>query len=143
MEEKIVLGNIEFNSVAAVVRGRPELEDWAGPLQFALWVQKASPWWIGDLLNQGDAQFGEVFSQICEGLISADLLQRYESVARRVPPENRRASLSWSAHAAVARLSHDRQRLMLDKAEQYGWSSEVLRVKARDSLKDPAAQIDG
>ena len=141
MDEKLDFGNIEFNAVAALVRGRPELEEWAGPLLFALWVQRASPWWIGDLLNQGDAHFGEVFSQICEGAISADLLQRYESVARRVPPENRRPNLSWSAHAAVARLPHDRQRILLEKAEQFGWSSEVLRVKARDAAGSDSLEI--
>ena len=54
-----------------------------------------------------------------------------ESVARRVPRENRRANLSWSAHAAVARLPYAQQRKMLREAEENGWSSEQLRVKAR------------
>lgn len=132
---KIKIGPFQFLPNAFTVAGKPPLEDWAGPLQFALWVQRASPWWIGDMLNWGDAHFGEEFSQVCEGHVSADMLQRYESVARRVPPENRLASLSWSAHAAVARLPHDRQRVMLSKAEKYGWSSEVLRRKVRDSLE--------
>ena len=64
--------------------------------------------------------------------MSGDMLQRYESVARRVPAQNRRPALSWSAHAAVARLSHDQQRNMLLLAEQNGWSSEELRVRVRD-----------
>ena len=84
------------------------------------------------MLNAGDARFGEAFSQACEGLISGDLLQRYESVARRVPPRNRRATLSWSAHAAVARLPHDLQRQLLAEAEKNGWNSSDLRVKARE-----------
>ena len=135
MQPKISLGKIDFLPTAARIRGRPPLDQWAGPLQFALWCQRASPWWIGDLLNAGDAHFGEQFSQVCEGAVSADMLQRYESVARRVPVENRRPNLSWSAHAAVARLSHDEQRKMLHCAEQNGWTSEQLRVKVREWVR--------
>jgi hypothetical protein len=126
-QHKISLGPFDFLPTAVKVQGKPALEQWAGPLQFALWCQRASPWWIGDLLNAGDAGFGEAFSQVCEGCVSADQLQRYESVARRVPPENRRPNLSWSAHAVVARLPHDQQRSMLRLAEENGWSSEELR----------------
>ena len=112
----------------------PPLEDWAGPLRFALWCQAGAPWWIGDLLNAGDGRFGEMFSQVCNGAVSADQLQRYESVARRVPRENRRPGISWSAHAAVARLPHSLQRTMLDRAENFGWSSTVLLRKVRDEV---------
>ena len=132
MQPKISVGKFDFLASAVRIHGRPPLEEWAEPLQYALWCQRASPWWIGDLLNAGDVHFGEEFSQVCEGQVSADMLQRYESVARRVPPENRSPNLSWSAHAAVARLPHDRQREMLRRAEENGWSSEQLRVKARE-----------
>jgi hypothetical protein len=134
MQPKIALGNFEFLPAAVKVRGKPPVEDWAGPLQFAIWCQRASPWWIGDLLNSGDARFGEAFSQACEGHVSSEMLQRYESVARRVPPRVRNPSLSWSAHAAVARLSSDQQRLMLQRAETNGWNSEQLRKKVREML---------
>ena len=127
MEPKISVGKFDFLPSSVRVQGRPRLEDWEGPLQFALWCQKASPWWIGDLLNSGDAAFGEAFSQVCQGFVSGDQLQRYESVARRVPAKNRRESLSWSAHAAVARLASEHQRQMLKRAEDHGWTSEELR----------------
>ncbi|MCA9247678.1 MAG: hypothetical protein KDA42_11195 [Planctomycetales bacterium] len=131
MKPSIALGKFEFTPVSIKISGRPAVEEWAAPLRFALWCQRASPWWIGDLLNAGDEAFGEMFSQVCEGEISGDMLQRYESVARRVPAEVRRPNLSWSAHAAVARLPIEQQRRLLLQAEEEGWSSEVLRKKAR------------
>ncbi|REJ69364.1 MAG: hypothetical protein DWQ31_04685 [Planctomycetota bacterium] len=131
MEPSVSLGNFRFLPSAVQIEGKPPIEDWAGPLQFALWCQRASPWWIGDMLNAGDAHFGEMFSQVCEGHVSAEMLQRYESVARRVPPENRRADLSWSAHAAVARLPHEEQRRMLAKADAAGWNSTELQREVR------------
>ena len=135
MAPKISLGDFQFLPAAVRISGRPPLEEWGGPLQFAIWCQRASPWWIGDLLNAGDAAFGEEFSQVCEGEVSADMLQRYESVARRVPAQNRRPNLSWSAHAVVARLPDDEQRVMLKRAETNGWSSEVLRGKVREHVQ--------
>ena len=135
------LGPFRFTPTRLGVEGGPAaaagppLDAWAGPLGFALWCQQGAPWWIGDLLNAGDARFGEMFSQVCDGAVSADQLQRYESVARRVPPENRRPGLSWSAHAAVARLPHALQRKMLDRAETAGWTSAVLQRKVREEVE--------
>ncbi|HEX6986319.1 MAG TPA: hypothetical protein VF170_13135 [Planctomycetaceae bacterium] len=136
-EPSLSFGPFRFTPTRLAVEGRADapLEAWAAPLRFSLWCQQGAPWWIGDLLNAGDARFGEMFSQVCEGAVSADQLQRYESVARRVPPENRRPGLSWSAHAAVARLPHALQRKMLDRAEQAGWTSTVLQRKVREEVE--------
>lgn len=131
---KLSVGPFHFTSVGVRIDGKPEVDHWRGPLQFALWCQRAGPWWIGDLLNAGEDDFGETFSQMCEGAISPDMVNRYAAVARKVPIENRLASQSWSAHAAVARLDRSVQRRWLLKAEKEGWSSEDLRVRVRDYL---------
>lgn len=128
---KISVGPFDFTSVGIRMSEKPDLAEWKGPLQFALWCQRAGPWWIGDLLNAGEDRFGESFSQMCEGVVSAEMLNRYASVARRVPIENRIATLSWSAHAAVARLPHDLQTQLLVEADRHGWTSDELRSKAR------------
>lgn len=125
------VGPFCLTSVGVRIDGKPDLEEWKGPLLFALWCQKAGPWWIGDLLNAGETGFGESFYAMCEGAVSGDQLNRYASVARRVPYRNRRPALSWSAHAAVARLDSPGQRRLLALAEKNGWSSEELRVEAR------------
>jgi hypothetical protein len=143
MQPQLDLGRFHLSSTSVHIDGRPEVEEWLAPLQFAIWCQRASPWWIGDLLNAGDARFGEAFSQACQGIVSPDMLQRYESVARRVPPRNRRAGLSWSAHAAVARLHPDQQRQILDQAEEQGWNSEEMRVQVRKFLQNEGPSTQG
>ena len=130
MPPKISVGPFHFTSVGVRISGKPEIADWKGPLQFALWCQRAGPWWIGDLLNAGEDRFGETFSQMCEGAVSAEMLNRYASVARRVPLENRRPGLSWSAHAVTARLPHDVQHDLLLEAERKGWTTDELRARA-------------
>ncbi len=81
MPPKISVGPFHFTSVGVRISGKPDLPDWNGPLQFALWCQRAGPWWIGDLLNAGEDRFGESFSQMCEGAVSAEMLNRYASVS--------------------------------------------------------------
>lgn len=135
LEPKMQLGPFEFRPANAVVRGKPPLTDWQGPLQFALWCQRASPWWIGDMINRGEDLFGEDFGEVCGATLSTEMVSRYASVARRVPPQNRRPELSWSAHAAVARLSHQQQRKMLAEAARQGWNSDDLRKQVQAFLK--------
>src|SRR3954447_11573822 len=135
---KISVGPFDFTSIGMRISGQPEVVEWKGPLEFAFWCQRAGPWWIGDLLNSGEDRFGESFYQMCEGFVSAEMLNRYASVARRVPIENRIANLSWSAHAAVARLPLDQQKRLLQEAGRQGWTSDELRAKARAAVKPNA-----
>ena len=79
---------------------------------------------------------------MCEGTVSAEMLNRYASVARRVPIENRIPTLSWSAHAAVARLPLDVQKRMLIDADRHGWTSDELRQKARETAKKGTGSAD-
>ena len=129
------LGPFQFQPANVKVQGRPQLSEWQGPLQFALWCQRASPWWIGDMINAGEDLYGEDFAEVCGGTLSTEMVSRYASVARRVPAKNRRPNLSWSAHAAVARLPHDQQRKVLAEAERQGWNSEDLRKKVQEIVK--------
>ena len=134
-ETEMALGPFLFRPANVKVQGRPPLDLWQGPLQFALWCQRASPWWIGDMINQGEDLFGEEFAEVCGNTLSTEMVSRYASVARRVPARNRRPSLSWSAHAAVARLPHHEQRRMLVEAERQGWNSDQLRKKVQLLVK--------
>jgi hypothetical protein len=132
---KMTLGPFQFRPADVGVQGRPSLPDWEGPLQFALWCQRASPWWIGDLINRGEDLYGEEFGEVCGATLSTEMVSRYASVARRVPAQNRRPALSWSAHAAVARLPPAQQRRLLLEAEQQGWNSDELRKKVQEQVK--------
>jgi len=53
----------------------------------------------------------------------------------RVPIENRRPGLSWSAHAVCARLPHKVQHDLLLEAERRGWTTEELRAKSREAME--------
>jgi hypothetical protein len=88
------------------------------------------------LINAGEDIFGEEFPAVWGETLSTEMVSRYASVARRIPPQNRRPALSWSAHAAVARLTHPEQRRMLALAEKEGWNSDDLHKKVRELVAD-------
>lgn len=87
------------------------------------------------MMNRGEDLFGEEFGEVCGETLSTEMVSRYASVARRVPPQNRRPELSWSAHAAVARLTHEQQRKMLAEAAKQGWNSDDLRKQVQLLIK--------
>jgi hypothetical protein len=134
-EPKMALGPFQFRPANVTIQGKPALPDWQGPLQFALWCQRASPWWIGDMINRVEDLYGEEFGEVCGDTLSTEMVSRYASVARRVPAQNRHPALSWSAHAAVARLPLADQRRMLTAAERHGWNSDQLRKQVSELVK--------
>ena len=97
-------------------------------LEFALWAQRGSPFWIGDLVVLGDTVFGDEFYQSLGSDWSIDMINRYMGVARLVPPDNRVDGLSWSHHSYVARVPQDRQRELLEHAKANGLTSTQFRA---------------
>ncbi len=84
------------------------------------------------MVNSGEDLFGEEFA----ASVVAPSRPRWSVAMLRwlggSRLRNRRPNLSWSAHAAVARLPHPLQRRMLAKAEKHGWNSTQLRLEVRE-----------
>jgi hypothetical protein len=111
------------------------LEEWGEALEIVSGLSTASPWWIGDMLEAADRQYGERYAQAIPEGMSPATLRSYQWVSSRVPPANRRPSLSWSHHRAVSALPPVEQASLLDQAESEGWSVAELgrRVKGTEA----------
>ncbi|MDR7492250.1 MAG: LmbU family transcriptional regulator [Armatimonadota bacterium] len=103
-------------------------------------MARTNRWWLGDWLLAGEDLYGEEASQALESRyeqgervtgLAYETLTNYAWVCRQVPPERRRPSLSFSAHAEVASLEPDEQERWLSLAEEQGWSSAELRRALR------------
>lgn len=94
-------------------------------------------WLLGDWIAWGEHSYGEAYTQAIEetGLEQQTLLN-VASVARRVDPERRRESLSWSHHAEVASLKPAEQDRWLEEAETEGYSVKRLRSRLAGVAKD-------
>lgn len=103
-------------------------------------MNRSLSWWVGDWLVFGEGTYGERYAQAlaATGLSEGTLLQRV-FVAKAVPASRRRAALSFSVHAVVARLQPTEQTEWLKRAEQKGWGAEELRdaMKAKRREERP------
>lgn len=98
-------------------------------------IERCMPWWLGDYLNYGEAQYGETYAQAIEATgMRAQRLMNYKWVAAAVPDKlddgtQHRidpAVVSWTAHRLVACLEVPQQRQWLQQAAAGGWSSAQL-----------------
>jgi len=109
-------------------------EDWDA-VGFALSrIRDSMGFALGDWLLFGEAAYGERYTQaaaITRRSYSGLANLRY--VSRHVVRSRRREELSWSHHAAVASLEPDEQVEWLDRAEEGGWSVDLLASMLRDA----------
>jgi len=99
-------------------------------------LQKALPWFIGDLLHYGEMHYGETYAQAVEETgHSVQTLTNYKSVCGRVPPEVRTPDLTFSHHALVAALPVDEQKVWLAKAVTESMSTQELREELREEVE--------
>jgi hypothetical protein len=103
---------------------------------------------VGDWVRCGNANFGERYVDAAR-LTGYDIqsLRNMAHVASRFDPVRRRRALSYSHHAALARMAPDPQDYWLDRAEADRLSVSDLRleVKAaerREADSDPQAAPD-
>ena len=122
----------------------PTFEEWVDAFADLTRVQGSIQWWLGDMLQIGEARYGEKYAQVAEATgHSAQTLMNYVWVASSVAPERRRPALSFSAHKEVAALEPEEQEAVLSQAEKSGLTSskqigEIVRTYRRE-LKAPEA----
>lgn len=106
-------------------------------------IGRAYPWMVGDLVNAGHDVFGEEFSQIEDVLPhSPQTIANYSSVARYIPRDRRRKTLSFSVHEAVAYLEPRAREKLLDMAERYDWKRDDMREAKRELLSKLGSVAD-
>ena len=93
---------------------------------------------VGDWLNYGDAEYGEMYAQAAAttGLEYASL-DHCKVVANSIEFGRRRPNLTWSHHHEVAGLEPDEQDLWLERAEANGWTVKELRASIKGTKPKP------
>jgi len=95
-------------------------------------VNRASLFWIGDLLLFGERVYGESYAQAAEATgLAPQSLMNTVSVCKQVPKTRRRPNLSLSMHQEVAPLEPAEQKEWLKRAETEGWTRGQLRGELR------------
>jgi hypothetical protein len=129
----------EYGHTGLILPEGMEFDAWASVGSGLDMIDRAVNWWIGDWLLYGENSYGETYTQaVQETGRSRQTLTNLTSVAKRVPPEVRRATLSWTHHEAVSPLSVAQQRKILDLAEEQGWTVRQTREAVREAQGKPA-----
>jgi hypothetical protein len=98
--------------------------------------ESALQWQWGDWLNEGERQWGDIYTEAEEiSGKSNSTLRDYKWVASMFDLSRRRDKLSWGHHAVVAGIQDDEIRTgWLDRAEAEGWPRARLREELRTNL---------
>jgi hypothetical protein len=116
-------------------------KDWREAMGTLSSVAGASQWWIGDGLNHGESQYGDIVE------VAADLGRHYQTaakakqVAAKFTVKRRRSTLPFSFHEAVRSLDQSEQDELLDWAETPGEDGErPTRKQLRDKVRERKPQ---
>ena len=107
----------------------PSLRDWQKAMVFVGRATSACMWWYGDMLNYGEATYGELASENeGDGKYSYETLRKAKCVSAAVPLCIRMHNLSWAHHLLVAPLTTDeaKESWLADAAENK-WSVSAMR----------------
>jgi hypothetical protein len=112
----------------------PSFDEWSAATEWAQKTEKASTWWVGDLIEFGEHRFGEKYSQVLDATgYAKQTLQGMSYVSRQIAPSRRRKDLSFALHREVAPLPPAEQDEWLDRCENDNLTREQLRAQIRAS----------
>lgn len=103
---------------------------------------KSNKWWIGDWLNFGEKEYGEMFSQAMdETELDYQTLQKYKWVSGSIELSLRRNNLSFSHHELVGKMNPNDQDNWLNKAEKEKWDVRSMKEEIREAEKLPTPEL--
>lgn len=118
MSNAMIVGPFALMPGKLVIHEMASIERWEEFLPQLFMMQKYAPWWLGDAVNFGEARFGDVFWQSVPMDASQKMIERFASISRKIPPEERVLSLSWTHHVTALRVEVPAvRRALLRKAE--------------------------
>ncbi len=125
-------GPFKLTRTGAVATRDATFEEWEAVLKWAQDVEKASPFWVGDLIAYGEHKYGEMYAQALDATDSSyGTLANAAWVAGHVESSRRRENLSFAHHQEVAPLAPAEQVAWLDKCEVEGLSHKQLRIQIK------------
>jgi Ca2+-binding EF-hand superfamily protein len=130
------------DGVAGVVDARATLKDVELGLQACMELEQKCPWWIGDIVNQAEAIFGEEYHAI-ESLLaekvgySLDTIQRHRRTAQRFALADRQ-KCEISKHRLVENLPKGERNKLMKRIVNENLTANDIRdiLKAKKGSKD-------
>ena len=122
---------------ARFLRGRVvDNEHWHAEVEGLFRIGKALPWIVGDLLNYGEAAYGEQAAQVyavAEMLdYSFNTVQQWKSVSGRIPMSERTEDVPWSTWRLLAGKTPEERRAGLKASADGLTTGEIKELLSGD-----------
>lgn len=132
----------EFSETSLTLAPGASFDDWRGLMQTLGRIERAEQWWIGDALNQGEAEYGEKYAQAV-GEEQAKTWRTYAWVAGRVQT-SMRIDISWNHCRVVAKWDDpEPQEYWLEMARTEGWSYRELAKEIKKAYLTEQGEVTG
>lgn len=122
-------------------------DQWRRALMTAEWLERASPWFLVDLIAYGRATYGEDYSQALptaeddpQGVRQAKLKQAGWMADKFPTADTRVPELTYSHHRAVAELEPGERAAALQEAVRDGLTTRALIERVRE--RQEAIRLD-
>ena len=109
-----------FGSAGLNLPSEIDFDQWSAVGATLFHIGRAHQWWVGDWMVFGDQKYGQEMMQAVElDGYDPDTISQWMWVSETIPEAERRETLSWSHHRAVAGLPRkaDRKKV-LNRAEK-------------------------
>lgn len=124
----------EFTPRGLVVHGTPPIEEWLRRFADLRNAHDALLWCLGDMLNYGEAAYGEKYAQAIELTgYDPDYLRNVAYVARQVDLSLRSDDLRWSHHRVLAAkwITRQDKARIIDQAAKSGMTVQEVRQQVQ------------
>ena len=127
--------NIKATETGLIIPKTVSFDEWKQLGETLKRIERASQWWIGDWLNAGERNYGEMYSQVLdESELNYQALANYKWVAKSIEFSTRVENVSWTIHRQIASLPKDKQIKALKLAEKEEWTVRESKSKIRQLL---------
>ena len=126
----------KLDGLGATIKGDPPIEAWGAMLKALKTAGRMLPIWVGDLLNDAEAKWGEMYSQYLD-MADYGTLRNWKWVMGAVPRERRVEGLTLTHLCRVASLPAREQARYLKKAAEEGLSANALERLIREKHQLP------
>ena len=110
-----------------IKQGLP-IDDWLELGNTLKKVESGIQWWIGDWINYGEKNYGEMYTQALESTdYTAGTLRNMAYVARKVELSRRHDNVSFVKHQEVANLEPEQQEEVLSNIEENSLTNRETR----------------
>lgn len=123
-----------FSKTGLEIKQGTPIDKWIECGKFLKKVEGATQWWVGDWINFGEKEYGEMYSQaLDETEYSYGTLRNIACVARNVELSRRHDNVDFSKYQEIAFLTPKEQDKWIEKLEEEKLSQKQLRTAIKRS----------